>query len=205
MTSPQHFVTSLNAILVALFNLVLLGLAVDLDEVMRHADNIIYAFRTLCQRIQQRKYPANLEELWPYIGVPLQAVSDDLGVTINLLQERIFENGMLFWPAPFNNAYILLGLQYTRVINATNMALFSQIYSGMKSLNKKKFCTRSDYMRQVVRGRLIFDVDIDVWVVDLNIDLSYSISNMMSGRSTWRKIAGVDRDLSYCEGVVECF
>ncbi|GJT88822.1 hypothetical protein Tco_1070539 [Tanacetum coccineum] len=119
-TSPQHFETSLNAILVALFNSVLLGLAVDLDEVMRHADNIIYAFRTLRQRIQQRKYPANLKELWPYIGVPPEAVSDDLGVTVNLLQERLVDNGMLFWLAPSNDAYILLGLQCTRAINAVN-------------------------------------------------------------------------------------
>lgn len=82
-TSRYVFDNCMNDIIAAVQNFNVNGDPIVLADIEGYVQEAQYAFDTLRQKIQQRKYPEDFDALWPFIGIPIHIVSDGLGGIFN--------------------------------------------------------------------------------------------------------------------------
>lgn len=73
--------------------------------------NTSYAFEQLGQRAMTRRFPRDLEDTWPFYGFPIENLSNQLGVTPELLTRRAMEIGFWDWPAHSDDEFVLIAAQ----------------------------------------------------------------------------------------------
>ncbi|GJT17783.1 retrovirus-related pol polyprotein from transposon TNT 1-94 [Tanacetum coccineum] len=120
-TSTQIFNHSIDGILTAVEGLINHGVPLDPQaaDLARNAGKARFAFETLHQRIQVRKFPVNIIELFPYLGLPIEEVSDALGVTVKLLKKRCSDMGIM-WPRGSSVTSLLVVVQFTNMVRRFN-------------------------------------------------------------------------------------